>query len=208
MKCFSVPTFDETVELTLVTTVDPRKPNQMLRGVAKLPNGSGKAVRVAVFAKGQLAEDAKAAGADVVGGEDLMEQIQAGTIDFTKCIASPDMMPVVGRVARILGPRGLMPNPKLGSVTMNISKAVRAAKQGQVDYKCERKGVVSVPIGKVSFSDMDLIENINAFVEIILKDKPSGAKGVFLAVCYLSTSQGKGISVSLKQAPFNLKLAQ
>src|SRR3954449_8026678 len=187
--------FDETVEVALNLGVDPRHADQMVRGVVSLPKGTGKDVRVAVFAKGAKADEAKAAGADVVGAEDLMETIQGGTIDFDRVIATPDMMGVVGRLGKVLGPKGLMPNPKLGTVTMDVTKAVTDAKGGQVEFRVEKAGIVHAGIGKASFTEADLTENFRAFMDAIVKNKPSGAKGKFLQKVALSSSMGPGVKV-------------
>ena len=189
--------FDETVEISLNLGVDPRHSDQMVRGVVQLPNGTGKAVRVAVFAKGDKAEEATAAGADVVGADDLAEQIQKGVIDFDRCIATPDMMPVVGRLGKILGPRGLMPNPKLGTVTPDVTAAVQAAKGGQVEYRVEKAGIIHAGVGKASFSDDALKENVKALVGAVLQAKPSGAKGQYLKRVALSSTMGPGIRVEI-----------
>src|SRR3954463_4504912 len=191
--------FDETVEVALNLGVDPRHADQMVRGVVNLPKGTGKEVRVAVFAKGAKAEEATAAGADVVGAEDLMETIQGGTIDFDRVIATPDMMGVVGRLGKVLGPKGLMPNPKLGTVTMDVAKAVSDAKGGQVEFRVEKAGVVHAGIGKASFSEADLTENFRAFMDAIVKNKPSGAKGKFVEKVSVSSSMGPGIKVDLEE---------
>ncbi|MEO1551014.1 MAG: 50S ribosomal protein L1, partial [Pseudomonadota bacterium] len=169
--------FDETVEIALNLGVDPRHADQMVRGVVSLPNGTGKSVRVAVFARGPKAEEAQAAGADIVGAEDLMETVQGGTIEFDRCIATPDMMPIVGRLGKILGPRNLMPNPKVGTVTMDVKAAIEAAKGGEVQFKAEKAGVVHAGVGKASFDEGKLVENVKAFVSAVTKAKPSGAKG-------------------------------
>jgi len=189
--------FDETVEISLNLGIDPRHADQMVRGVVTLPKGTGKTVRVGVFAKGAKADEARAAGADVVGAEDLMETIQGGTIDFDRCIATPDMMGVVGRLGKVLGPKGLMPNPKLGTVTMNVAEAVKAAKGGQVEYRVEKAGIIHSGIGKASFSQEDLRRNFDALVDAVVKAKPSGAKGKYVRKIGLSTSQGPGIKVDL-----------
>ncbi len=189
--------FDETVEVAMNLGVDPRHADQMVRGVVSLPKGTGKAVRVAVFAKGDKAEEAKKAGADVVGAEDLMESIQGGTIDFDRVIATPDMMGIVGRLGKVLGPKGLMPNPKLGTVTPNVGEAVIAAKSGQVEFRVEKAGIVHAGIGKASFSEGDLKENFSAFVDAIMKAKPTGSKGKFVKKVSVSSSMGPGIKVDL-----------
>ncbi len=193
----SVVKFDETVEIAVNLGVDPRHADQMVRGMVELPHGTGKAVRMAVFAKGEKAREAEAAGADVVGAEDLAERIQAGQIDFDRCIATPDMMGVVGRLGKVLGPRGLMPNPKLGTVTVNVSEAIRAAKAGQVQFRVEKAGIVHAGIGKVTFANQALSENAHAFYEAILKAKPSGAKGTYLKRVSLSSTMGAGIKVNV-----------
>jgi large subunit ribosomal protein L1 len=189
--------FDETIELALNLGVDPRHADQMVRGTVNLPHGTGKTVRVAVFAKGNKADEARAAGADVVGAEDLAERIQGGTIDFDRCIATPDMMPLVGRLGRILGPRGLMPNPKLGSVTPNVREAVEAAKGGQVQFKVEKAGIVHAGVGKASFDPEKLVANVKAFVDAINKAKPSGAKGTYLKRANLSSTMGAGVKIDI-----------
>ncbi len=191
--------FDETVEVALNLGVDPRHADQMVRGVVNLPKGTGKEVRVAVFAKGAKAEEATAAGADVVGAEDLMETIQGGTIDFDRVIATPDMMGVVGRLGKVLGPKGLMPNPKLGTVTMDVTKAVTDAKSGQVEFRVEKAGIVHAGIGKASFPEADLAENFRAFMDAIVKNKPSGAKGKFVQKLSVSSSMGPGVKVDLAE---------
>jgi large subunit ribosomal protein L1 len=184
--------FDETVELSLNLGIDPRHADQMVRGLTNLPNGTGKTVRVAVFAKGAKAEEAQAAGADVVGAEDLAEQVQAGKMDFDRCIATPDMMGLVGRLGKVLGPRGLMPNPKLGTVTMNVAEAIRSAKGGQVQFRAEKAGIVHAGVGKASFTEEALVGNIKAFVEAINKAKPAGAKGTYLRKVSVSSTMGAG----------------
>ncbi len=189
--------FDETIEIAMNLGVDPRHADQMVRGVVQLPNGTGKTVRVAVFARGDKAEEAKAAGADVVGAEDLAEAVQKGEINFDRCIATPDMMPVVGRLGKVLGPRGLMPNPKLGTVTPNVTEAVKAAKGGQVEFRAEKTGIVHAGVGKASFDEKALLENIHAFVDAINKAKPSGAKGTYLKKCALSSTMGVGVKVDV-----------
>ncbi|MHA7889283.1 50S ribosomal protein L1 [Roseicyclus sp.] len=192
--------FDETVEIAINLGVDPRHADQMVRGTVNLPNGTGKTVRVAVFARGPKADEAKAAGADIVGAEDLMESIQGGTIDFDRCIATPDMMPIVGRLGKILGPRNLMPNPKIGTVTMDVKEAVEAAKGGQVQFKAEKAGVVHAGVGKASFDADKLVENVRAFVDAVAKAKPTGAKGTYLKKISLSSSMGPGVSVDVSNA--------
>jgi large subunit ribosomal protein L1 len=192
--------FDETVEVALNLGVDPRHADQMVRGVCQLPNGTGKTVRVAVFARGAKADEAKAAGADIVGAEDLVETIQGGRIEFDRCIATPDMMPLVGRLGKILGPRNLMPNPKVGTVTMDVAAAVKAAKGGEVQFKVEKAGIVQSGIGKVSFEAEKLAQNLRAFVEAVNKAKPSGAKGTYLKKISVSSTMGPGVSVDLASA--------
>src|SRR6188474_2053282 len=187
--------FDETVEVALNLGVDPRHADQMVRGVVSLPKGTGKEVRVAVFAKGDKAEEAKKAGADVVGAEDLMETIQGGQIDFDRVIATPDMMGIVGRLGKVLGPKGLMPNPKLGTVTPNVAEAVKAAKGGQVEFRVEKAGIIHSGIGKASFTEADLRRNFDAFVDAIVKAKPTGAKGKYVKKIALSSSMGPGLKV-------------
>ncbi|WP_449221571.1 50S ribosomal protein L1 [Tistrella mobilis] len=191
--------FDETVEISVGLGVDPRHADQMVRGVVQLPNGTGKSVRVAVFARGDKAEEARAAGAEVVGAEDLAEEILGGKIDFERAIATPDLMPVVGRLGRVLGPRGLMPNPKLGTVTPNVADAVKAAKAGQVEFRVEKAGIIHGGVGKASFSETALIENIRAFVDALVKAKPSGAKGTYLKKLALSSTMGPGVRVDIAE---------
>ncbi|MFN3954077.1 MAG: 50S ribosomal protein L1 [Pararhodobacter sp.] len=195
--------FDETVEIAMNLGVDPRHADQMVRGVVTLPNGTGKTVRVAVFARGPKADEAKAAGADIVGAEDLMETIQSGKIEFDRCIATPDMMPLVGRLGKILGPRNLMPNPKVGTVTMDVTQAVNNAKGGEVQFKVEKAGVIHAGVGKVSFSAEQLAQNVRAFVDAVAKAKPSGAKGAYLKKVSLSSTMGPGVSVDLASATAN-----
>lgn len=189
--------FDETVEVAIRLGVDPRHADQMVRGVVSLPNGTGKSVRVAVFAKGDKAAEATAAGADIVGAEDLMQRIQGGEIAFDRCIATPDMMGVVGRLGKILGPRGLMPNPKLGSVTQDVVSAVKAAKAGQVEFRAEKAGIVHAGVGKASFSAGALTENVRALIDAIVKAKPAGAKGTYLQKISLSSTMGPGVRLSV-----------
>ncbi|HLT02491.1 MAG TPA: 50S ribosomal protein L1 [Geminicoccaceae bacterium] len=189
--------FDESVEIALNLGVDPRHADQMVRGTADLPHGTGKTVRVAVFARGDKAEEAKAAGADLVGAEDLAQRVQEGELDFDRCIATPDMMPVVGRLGRILGPRGLMPNPKLGTVTPNIAQAVQAAKAGQVQFRVEKAGIVHGGVGKASFEPERLRDNIRAFVDAVNRAKPSGAKGTYLKRAALSATMGPGVRLDV-----------
>lgn len=189
--------FDETVEVALNLGVDPRHADQMVRGVVELPNGSGRNMRVAVFAKGDKADEAKAAGADIVGAEDLMETIQGGTIDFDRCIATPDMMPLVGRLGKILGPRNLMPNPKVGTVTTDVAEAVRAAKGGAVEFRVEKEGIIHAGVGKASFSEEQILGNVQALVSAVQKAKPSGAKGTYLRRMAISSTMGPGVKVDL-----------
>jgi large subunit ribosomal protein L1 len=195
--------FDESVEIAMNLGVDPRHADQMVRGTVTLPNGTGKSVRVAVFARGPKAEEALAAGADIVGAEDLMETVQGGTIEFERCIATPDMMPIVGRLGKVLGPRNLMPNPKVGTVTMDVAEAVKAAKGGQVQFRAEKAGVVHAGVGKVSFNADQLAENIRAFVDAVSKAKPTGAKGAYMKRVSLSSTMGPGVSVSVDSATGN-----
>ncbi len=195
--------FDETVEIALNLGVDPRHADQMVRGVVSLPNGTGKTVRVAVFARGAKADEAKEAGADIVGAEDLMETVQGGTIEFDRCIATPDMMPIVGRLGKVLGPRNLMPNPKVGTVTMDVAQAVADAKGGQVQFKAEKAGVVHAGVGKVSFDEAKLVENIRAFVDAVAKAKPTGAKGTYMKKVSVSSSMGPGVSIDVENATGN-----
>ena len=203
VKANATAKFDETVEIALNLGVDPRHADQMVRGVVSLPNGTGKSVRVAVFARGPKADEAKEAGADIVGAEDLMETIQGGTIEFDRCIATPDMMPIVGRLGKILGPRNLMPNPKVGTVTMDVKAAVEAAKGGEVQFKVEKAGVVHAGVGKASFDEAKLVENVRAFVEAVQKAKPSGAKGAYMKKVSLSSTMGPGGSISVDNATGN-----
>ena len=195
--------FDETIEIAMSLGVDTRHADQMVRGVIGLPNGTGKTMRVAVFARGPKAEEAQAAGADIVGAEDLMETIQGGTIEFDRCIATPDMMPIVGRLGKVLGPRNLMPNPKVGTVTMDVKEAVEAAKGGEVQFKAEKGGVVHAGLGKASFDEAKLVENVRAFVEAVQKAKPTGAKGTYMKKIALSSTMGPGITISVDNATGN-----
>ena len=195
--------FDETIEIAMNLGVDPRHADQMVRGVVTLPNGTGKTVRVAVFARGAKADEAKAAGADIVGAEDLLETIQKGVIEFDRCIATPDMMPLVGRLGKILGPRNLMPNPKVGTVTMDVTTAVNNAKGGEVQFKVEKAGVIHAGVGKVSFGADALAQNVRAFVDAVSRAKPSGAKGAYLKKVSLSSTMGPGVSVDLASATAN-----
>lgn len=199
IKSNATAKFDETVEVALNLGVDPRHADQMVRGVVTLPAGTGKDVRVAVFARGDKAEQATAAGADVVGAEDLMETIQGGTIDFDRVIATPDMMGIVGRLGKVLGPKGLMPNPKLGTVTPNVAEAVKAAKGGQVEFRVEKAGIIHSGIGKASFSEADLRKNFDAFVDAIVKAKPAGAKGKYVKKIAVSSSMGPGVKVDVAE---------
>jgi len=187
--------FDETVEVAMNLGVDPKHADQMVRGVCALPNGSGRTLRVGVFARGPKAEEAKAAGADVVGAEDLVEQVQGGSINFDRCVATPDMMGLVGRLGKVLGPRGLMPNPRVGTVTMDVTSAVKAAKGGAVEFRVEKAGIVHAGVGKASFSEKQLIENVKAFVDAVVRAKPPGAKGTYLNKISLSSTQGVGVKV-------------
>ena len=192
--------FDETVELAVNLGVDPRHADQMVRGVVGLPAGTGKEVRVAVFARGPKADEAKEAGADIVGAEDLMETVQGGKIEFDRCIATPDMMPVVGRLGKVLGPRNLMPNPKVGTVTMDVADAVKAAKGGEVQFKVEKAGVVHAGVGKASFDEDKLVANVKAFVSAVAKAKPAGAKGTYMKKISLSSTMGPGVSIDVASA--------
>jgi large subunit ribosomal protein L1 len=189
--------FDETIEVSVNLNVDPRKSEQNVRGTVQLPNGTGKTLRVAVFAKGDRAKEAEAAGADIVGADDLAEKINAGTIEFDRCIATPDMMVVVGKLGKVLGPRGLMPNPKLGTVTTNVGEAVKAAKGGQVEYRTEKAGIVQAGVGKASFSEQALVENIKAFVGAVSRARPAGVKGAFVKRVSVSTTMGPGLKLDI-----------
>ena len=187
--------FDETIEVAMNLGVDPRHSDQMVRGVVNLPNGSGRSVRVGVFARGAKADEARAAGADVVGAEDLVEKVQGGTIDFDRCIATPDLMPLVGRLGKVLGPRGMMPNPKVGTVTMDVTTAVRGAKGGSVEFRVEKAGIVQAGIGKASFSADKLVQNIKAFADAVQKSKPPGANGTYIERVAVSSTMGPGVKV-------------
>ncbi len=200
--------FDETIEVALNLGVDPRHADQMVRGSVTLPNGTGKTVRVGVFARGAKADEAKAAGADVVGAEDLMETVQGGTIEFDRCIATPDMMPIVGRLGKILGPRGLMPNPKIGTVTMDVKGAVEAAKGGQVTFRVEKAGIIHAGVGKASFDAAKLAENIRSIVDAVSRARPTGAKGTYLKKLSLSSSMGPGVTVDVSTATGSAQPAQ
>jgi len=189
--------FDETVEVAMNLGVDPRHADQMVRGVVNLPHGTGKSVRVAVFARGAKAAEAQEAGADVVGAEDLAEKVEQGQIDFDRCIATPDMMPIVGKLGRVLGPRGLMPNPKLGSVTQDVAQAVKSAKGGQVEYRVEKAGIVHAGVGKVSFNEAALAENVRTLVDAVNRAKPSGAKGTYIKRISLSSTMGPGLRLDV-----------
>ena len=192
--------FDETIEVALNLGVDPRHADQMVRGVVELPNGSGRSVRVAVFAKDAKADEAKEAGADLVGAEDLMETVQGGTIDFDRCVATPDMMPLVGRLGKVLGPRNLMPNPKVGTVTTDIAEAVKAAKGGAVEFRVEKAGIVHAGVGKASFSEEQITGNVQAFLNAVQKARPTGAKGTFIKRIALSSSMGPGVKIDVSAA--------
>ena len=200
VKANATAKFDETVEISMQLGVEPRHADQMVRGVVSLPNGTGKSVRVAVFARDAKADEAKAAGADIVGAEDLMEIVQGGTIDFDRCIATPDMMPIVGRLGKVLGPRNLMPNPKVGTVTMDVKAAVEAAKGGEVQFKAEKAGVVHAGLGKSSFGEKELIENVRSFIGAVQKARPSGAKGAYMKKITLSSTMGPSVTVSIDDA--------
>jgi large subunit ribosomal protein L1 len=197
IKASASAKFDETVEIAMNLGVDPRHADQNVRGVVSLPHGTGKSVRVAVFAKGAKAEEAQKAGADLVGADDLAEKIQAGEINFDRCIATPDMMPVVGRLGKVLGPRGLMPNPKLGTVTADVTAAIKAVKGGQVEFRVEKAGIVHAGVGKTSFGEDALVENVRAFVDAISRAKPSGAKGTYIKRISLSSTMGPGVRIEV-----------
>ncbi len=187
--------FDETIEVAINLGVDPRHADQMVRGVVTLPNGTGRTQRVAVFARGPKAEEAKAAGADVVGAEDLVEKVQGGNIDFDRCIATPDMMPLVGRLGKVLGPRGLMPNPKIGTVTMDVTNAVKGAKGGSVEFRVEKAGIIHAGVGKASFTADKLVENVKALADAVAKAKPAGAKGTYIKRVSVSSTMGPGLKI-------------
>ena len=200
VKSNATAKFDETIEIAMNLGVDTRHADQMVRGVVGLPNGTGKSMRVAVFARDVKAKEAKDAGADIVGAEDLMESVQAGTIDFDRCIATPDMMPIVGRLGKVLGPRNLMPNPKVGTVTVDVTEAVKAAKGGEVQFRAEKGGVVHAGIGKASFDESQLVENVKAFIDAVSKAKPSGSKGTFMKGITLSSTMGPGVTLSVDKS--------
>jgi large subunit ribosomal protein L1 len=197
VKARATAKFDETIEVAINLGVDPRHADQMVRGVVSLPSGTGRTVRVAVFAKGPKADEAKAAGADIVGAEDLAEQVQKGQIDFDRCIATPDMMGVVGRLGKVLGPRGLMPNPKVGTVTMDVTTAVKDAKGGAVEFRVEKAGIVQAGIGKASFTEEAILANVKAFVDSVVKAKPQGAKGTYVKRVSISSTMGPGVRIAL-----------
>ena len=200
VKSNATAKFDETIEIAMNLGVDTRHADQMVRGVVGLPNGTGKSMRVAVFARDTKAQEAKDAGADIVGAEDLMETVQAGTIDFDRCIATPDMMPIVGRLGKVLGPRNLMPNPKVGTVTVDVTDAVKAAKGGEVQFRAEKGGVVHAGIGKASFDESQLVENVKAFIDAVAKAKPTGSKGSYMKGITLSSTMGPGVTVSVEKS--------
>ena len=200
VKSNATAKFDETIEIAMNLGVDTRHADQMVRGVVGLPNGTGKSMRVAVFARDTKAQEAKDAGADIVGAEDLMETVQAGTIDFDRCIATPDMMPIVGRLGKVLGPRNLMPNPKVGTVTIDVTEAVKAAKGGEVQFRAEKGGVVHAGIGKASFDEKQLVENVNAFIDAVAKAKPTGTKGSYMKGITLSSTMGPGVTVNIDKS--------
>ena len=198
VKANATAKFDETVEIALALDVDPRHADQMVRGVVGLPNGTGKTVRVAVFARGPKADEATAAGADIVGAEDLMETVLSGKIEFDRCIATPDMMPVVGRLGKVLGPRNLMPNPKVGTVTMDVATAVANAKGGEVQFKVEKGGVVHAGVGKASFTEEKLVENIQSMIDAVQKAKPAGSKGTYMKKVVISSTMGPGVTLNVE----------
>jgi large subunit ribosomal protein L1 len=197
LKANKVSKFDETLDVALKLGINPQHSDQIVRGVVQLPHGTGKTVKVAVFARGEKANEAKTAGADIVGAEDLVEAIEKGQIDFDKCIATPDMMGLIGKVAKVLGPKGLMPNAKLGSVTLNIKDAVVAAKAGQIEFRAEKTGIVHAGLGKLSFSDANLVENVKTFFDAINRAKPSGAKGVYMLKATLTSTMGVGLKLDI-----------
>jgi large subunit ribosomal protein L1 len=197
VKSRAIAKFDETIEVAMNLGVDPRHADQMVRGVCNLPNGSGRKVRVAVFAKGPKAEEAKKAGADIVGADDLFETVNKGTIDFDRCIATPDMMGLVGRLGKVLGPRGMMPNPKVGTVTMDVTAAVKAAKGGAVEFRVEKAGIVQAGVGKASFSEEQIAGNVKAFYDAVVKAKPQGAKGTFVKKVSISSTMGPGLKLDI-----------
>jgi large subunit ribosomal protein L1 len=197
IKSRATAKFDETIELAINLGVDPRHADQMVRGVVSLPNGTGRALRVAVFAKGAKADEARKAGADIVGAEDLAESVGKGEINFDRCIATPDMMGVVGRLGKVLGPRGLMPNPKVGTVTMDVVQAIKDAKGGAVEYRVEKAGVVQAGVGKASFAEDAIVQNVKAFVDSVMKARPSGAKGTYMKKISISSTMGPGVKIAL-----------
>ena len=203
VKSNATAKFDETVDIAMNLGVDPRHADQMVRGVVGLPNGTGKTARVAVFARDAKAEEATKAGADIVGAEDLMEIVQGGKIEFDRCIATPDMMPIVGRLGKVLGPRNLMPNPKVGTVTMDVAAAVDAAKGGEVQFKVEKEGVIHAGVGKASFDEAKLVENVRAFIDAVSKARPSGVKGSYMKKIVLSSTMGPGVTVSIESGTGN-----
>lgn len=200
VKSNATAKFDETIEIAMNLGVDTRHADQMVRGVVGSPNGTGKSMRVAVFARDTKAQEAKDAGADIVGAEDLMETVQSGTIDFDRCIATPDMMPIVGRLGKVLGPRNLMPNPKVGTVTVDVTDAVKAAKGGEVQFRAEKGGVVHAGIGKASFDESQLVENVKAFIDAVAKARPTGSKGSYMKGITLSSTMGPGVTVSVEKS--------
>ncbi len=200
VKSAATAKFDETIEVAMNLGVDPRHADQMVRGVVSLPNGTGRDVRVAVFAKDAKAEEAKKAGADIVGAEDLMEKIQGGFMDFDRVIATPDMMPIVGRLGKVLGPRGLMPNPKVGTVTPDVAKAVKDSKGGAVEFRVEKAGIIHAGIGKASFDEKAIAENVKVFIQAVAKAKPAGAKGIYLKKIAISSTMGPGVKVDVAEA--------
>ncbi len=197
VKSRATAKFDETIEVAINLGVDPRHADQMVRGVVALPNGTGRSLRVAVFAKGAKAEEAKKAGADIVGAEDLFETVNKGEVNFDRCIATPDMMGLVGRLGKVLGPRGMMPNPKVGTVTMDVTQAIKDAKGGAVEYRVEKAGVVQAGVGKASFTEDAIVQNVKTFVDSVIKAKPTGAKGTYMKKISLSSTMGPGVKISL-----------